>query len=221
MLRVPTLESVLCYTTDLQPPGVAPLCLLFTTSSRSVESATRLSVVVHDYRHLEETPTENVLRRGSRRADHANAQRLTKHYAVSRSTNQAFANSLSGGKSPPALHPYNSRQRKALAMEQDLEARHGGNQRYLLPTANVGASEGLSATSVQQTGTNTVMNPFLTSLWPQHPENMTLLPRMLAPQRPRTDSWRRMQLTSPPVTSLSMSLWCAYPYDPPVSATAH
>jgi len=106
-------------------------------------------------------------------------------------------------------------------MEQDLEARHGGNQRYFLPTVNGGASEELSATSVQQTGTNIVMNPFLTSLWPQHPENMTLLPRMLAPERPRIDSWRHMQLTSPPVTSLSLSLWYAYPYDSPVSTTAH
>jgi len=91
-------------------------------------------------------------------------------------------------------------------MEQDLEARHGGTQLYLLTTAN-GAEE-LSATSVQQAGTPIIMNPFLTRLWPQHPENMTLLPAQLASQRPRTDSWRRMQLTSPPVTSLSMSLWC-------------
>jgi len=103
-------------------------------------------------------------------------------------------------------------------MEQDLEARHGGTIRYLSPTAN-GASEELPATSVQQTGTAIIMNPFLTRLWPQHPENMTLLPALLASSRPRTDSWRRMHLTSPPVTSLSMSLWyvTANPYNPPVS----
>ena len=93
-------------------------------------------------------------------------------------------------------------------MEQNLKARHGGTQLYLLLTPTEGASEELSATSVQQADTPIIMNPFLTRLWPQHPENMTLLPAQLASQRPRTDSWRRMQLTSPPVTSLSMSLWC-------------
>ena len=96
-------------------------------------------------------------------------------------------------------------------MEQNLEARHGGNILYQLPTANANVAaetEELSVAAVHQQGTSIVLNPFLTRLWPQHPENMTLLPAMLAFPRPRTDSWRRMQLTSPPVTSLSMSLWC-------------
>ena len=124
----------------------------------------------------------------------------------------------------PALHPYTSRQREALAMGQNLEARHGGNILYQLPAANVAAeTKELSVAFLHQQGTNIVLNPFLTRLWPQHPENMTLLPAMLAPARLRTDSWRRMQLTSPPVTSLSTSLWCeaAHPYDPPVSAPTH
>ena len=54
-----------------------------------------------------------------------------------------------GGKPSPALRPYTSRQRKTLAMEQDLEARRGGTGLCVFPTAN-GASEELSATSVQQ-----------------------------------------------------------------------
>ena len=107
-------------------------------------------------------------------------------------------------------------------MEQNLEARHGGNILYQFPTANVATeTEELSVAAVHHKGTSIVLNPFLTRLWPQHPENMTLLPRMLAPERPRIDSWRHMQLTSPPVTSLSLSLWYAYPYDSPVSTTAH
>jgi len=90
-------------------------------------------------------------------------------------------------------------------MEKDLEARHGGSGLYLLTTAK--GPEELSSAAVQQTGLSIIMNPFLTHLWPQNPENMTLIPAMFASERPQTDSWRRMQLTSPPVTSLSMSLW--------------
>ena len=105
----------------------------------------------------------------------------------------------------PALHPYNSRQREAHAMEKDLEARHGGSGLYMLTTAK--GAEDFSSAAVQETGLSIIMNPFLTHLRPQNSENMTLIPAMFASGRPQTDSWRRMQLTSPPVTSLSMSLW--------------
>lgn len=53
-----------------------------------------------------------------------------------------------------------------------------------------------------------ICNPFLTKFWPQNPTNMTLLPENFACDLPREHSWRRMQLTSPPVLCVGMNLWC-------------
>ncbi|GAB7332228.1 hypothetical protein MBLNU13_g04082t1 [Cladosporium sp. NU13] len=97
----------------------------------------------------------------------ASERKLHQRIILAAGPGELIVSARKGGKIPPALHPYNSNQRKALAMEQDLEACHGGTQLYLLPTATGGVSEELSATSVQQkTGTDIIMNPFLTPLAP-------------------------------------------------------
>jgi hypothetical protein len=57
-------------------------------------------------------------------------------------------------------------------------------------------------------GVQIICNPFLTKFWPQNPTNMTLLPGRFACDLPREHSWRRMQLTSPPVLCVGMNLWC-------------
>lgn len=78
---------------------------------------------------------------------------------------------------------------------------------YLLKTSD-GTTKELSAAELKKNGVKIICNPFLTRLWPQNRENMTLDPAKFAREFPRAYSWRRMFITSPSVTSLSMSLWC-------------
>jgi hypothetical protein len=108
-------------------------------------------------------------------------------------------------------------------MEQDMSARHGGSGLYLFKTSD-GTTQELSAEEVQQAGVEIICNPFMTRFWPQNLENMTLIPVKYACTFPRAHSWRRMLLTSPPITSLSMSLWSVLPFsllnihcDPPTN----
>ena len=97
-----------------------------------------------------------------------------------------------------------------------MEARHGGAGRYLLTTSD-GDSKELSASEVHEAGVEIICNPFFTRLWPQNQDNMTLIPVKFACTFPRAHSWRRMLLTSPPITYLSMSLWyvntMSFPYN--------
>jgi hypothetical protein len=98
----------------------------------------------------------------------------------------------------PALNPCNSSQRGALEMQQCM-----GGGVYLLTTSD-GTKNEFSASEVQQKGVQIIYNPFLTELWPQHPDNMTLLPVMAARNFPRAHLWRRMQLTSPPTIDIGI-----------------
>lgn len=91
-------------------------------------------------------------------------------------------------------------------MEQKMFASYEGTSLYLF-TDSDGTTKELSVTEVQQKGVDIICNPFLTRFWPQNEENMTLIPVKFACNFPRVRSWRRMQLTSPPITSLSMTLW--------------
>jgi hypothetical protein len=98
-------------------------------------------------------------------------------------------------------------------MEQDRATRPGGARIYLF-TTSTGTTEELSTAEVSQKRLEVICNPFLAEFWPQDPENMTLLPVKDACNLPRTHSWRRMQLTSPPIKSLSMNLWYIPPFEP-------
>jgi hypothetical protein len=105
-------------------------------------------------------------------------------------------------------------------MEQDMSARHGGTGRYLLKTSD-GTTQELSAEELQQQGVDIICNPFLLRLWLQNPENMTLIPIKFACTFPREQSWRRMLLTSPPITSLSMTLWYTRSHSSTFVSTTH
>ena len=87
-----------------------------------------------------------------------------------------------------------------------MEQRMGGDGLHLITTSD-GTQKELPAADVQALGVQIICNPFLVRLWPQNPENMTLIPVTFACNFPREHSWRRMQITSPPITSLSMNLW--------------
>jgi hypothetical protein len=84
------------------------------------------------------------------------------------------------GEPHSAVHPYNSRQRDALKMEQ----RMGGGGLFLLTTPD-GTKKELAAPEVHGLGVQIICNPFLLLLWPQHPDNMTLLPVKFACDFPR------------------------------------
>jgi hypothetical protein len=97
-----------------------------------------------------------------------------------------------------------------------MEQRMGGGGPFLLTTSD-GLKKEFAADEVRQMGVQIICNPFLLRLWPQHPDNMILLPVKFACNFPREHSWRRMQITSPSMTSLSMTIWCVQPL---FSATA-
>lgn len=121
------------------------------------------------------------------------------------------AEHYAGKKLLPALRPYNSSQRDALKMERKMSATYEGTGLYLFFDSD-GTTNELSVTEVQQKGVDIICNPFLTRFWPHIEQNMTLIPVKFACTFPRTHSWRRMLLTSPPITSLSMGLWYIIPF---------
>ena len=90
-----------------------------------------------------------------------------------------------------------------------MEQRMGGGGLFLVTTSD-GTKKKLPAEEVQQMGVQIICNPFLLRLWPQHPDYMTLLPAKFACNFSREHSWRRMQIPSPPTTSLSMTIWCVH-----------
>jgi hypothetical protein len=117
----------------------------------------------------------------------------------------AFANAPTSATGEPhaAIHPYTQNLRDFLKKQQEW----GGGRLYLLMTPD-GTKKEVSAPEVQHMGVQIICNPFLTKFWPQNPTNMTLLPERFACDLPREQSWRRMQLTSPPVLCVGMNLWC-------------
>lgn len=83
-----------------------------------------------------------------------------------------------------------------------------GSEPYTF-TGSHGVAKELSTMELEQTGAQIILNPFFTSLWPQDPSNMSSSPYFTVSNGPesQTASWRRMYLTSPPITSVGMSLW--------------
>ena len=70
-----------------------------------------------------------------------------------------------------------------------------------------GESKEMRASELETQGIPIIISPFFTLLWPQDPKNQTLKPRMAMSNTAKSASWRRMQLTSPPMLQLDMSLW--------------
>lgn len=72
-------------------------------------------------------------------------------------------------------------------------------------------TEEKSAADLESAKVAMILNPFFTKLWPQDPTNMTLKPYITARTDNKAASWRRMQLTSPPILQLDMSVWYTKP----------
>lgn len=87
-----------------------------------------------------------------------------------------------------------------------MEKRSFESGLYLVTDA-AGKAQKLSPSKAEQAGAQIILNPFFTSLWPQDPTNMTLSPRLTVANSVPTASWRRMQVTSPPSTFVSMNMW--------------
>lgn len=108
-----------------------------------------------------------------------------------------------GETSYSGIQPRNEGQRGAAKMEKrSFEA-----GRYLVTTSD-GETKELSPSETEKAGLQIILNPFFTSLWPQDPTNMTLLPRVILPTScSRAASWRRMHITSPPATIVGLNMW--------------
>lgn len=78
-----------------------------------------------------------------------------------------------------------------------------GSPTYLVQNTSTGAVEDKSVLQLK----NVILNPFFTKLWPQDPTNMTYNPYITVAADNNSASWRRMQLTSPPMKQLDMNLW--------------
>jgi len=70
-----------------------------------------------------------------------------------------------------------------------------------------GSSHVVEAAEVEKAGLYVIVNPFFTSLWPQDPKNMTSSPFITTPASQKMASWRRMQLTSPPILRVGLQVW--------------
>ncbi|KAK4555320.1 hypothetical protein LTR86_007617 [Recurvomyces mirabilis] len=106
-----------------------------------------------------------------------------------------------------AIQPRNDRQVEA----NQTEKRGTSETSTYLVTAASGSLDETTAAEIESKGEHIVLNPFFTSLWTQDPTNMTLSPSIKTLITSKTASWRRMQLTSPPVQSISMSVWYTKP----------
>jgi len=82
----------------------------------------------------------------------------------------------------------------------------GGGSLHLVYTDPGSTKEAQASVLVAQ-GSNIILNPFVTSLWPQDPTNMTSSPHITVPTTVKGASWRRMQLTSPPIVQADLHLW--------------
>ncbi|KAK4889199.1 hypothetical protein LTR27_011957 [Elasticomyces elasticus] len=112
------------------------------------------------------------------------------------------------------VQPRNDGQRSAVAMTKS-PAMSGGGGVYLDKLAPTPREEAQTkeayAIDLEKRGEQIILNPFFTSLWPQNPTNMTSCPRITTSHLPKTASWRRMQLTSPPMLQVDISLWYTKP----------
>ncbi|KAK3111476.1 hypothetical protein LTR53_013242 [Teratosphaeriaceae sp. CCFEE 6253] len=105
----------------------------------------------------------------------------------------------------PAIQPRNTSQLEHMKMTKSPAMSGPGPLHITINCA--GAKEEVSAARLEADGIPIILNPFFTSIWPQDPTNMTSSPHGTAPATPISASWRRMQLTSPPVTRVDMHLW--------------
>lgn len=103
------------------------------------------------------------------------------------------------------IQPRNKKQRDHNEMTKSMS---GGGSLHLVATG-LGTPKEVQATELEKAGDPIVLNPFFTSLWPQDRTNMTSSPRISLPASAfhPTASWRRMQLTSPPILQVDTSVW--------------
>ena len=107
------------------------------------------------------------------------------------------------------IHPRNASQLDHAKMSKNPAMSGGGPLHIMLRERNSGSTKEVQAAELEKTGTPIILNPFFTSIWPQDPTNMTSSPYLTtaASASPQTASWRRMQLTSPPVLQVDLNLW--------------
>jgi len=117
---------------------------------------------------------------------------------------------LDGNRPYMGIQPRNDGQRSTVSMTKSPAMSDGGGV-YLDKLASTPKEEAqikeAYAIDLEKRGEQIILNPFFTSLWPQHPTNMTSCPYVRTSQSPKTASWRRMQLTSPPMLQVDISLW--------------
>ncbi|KAK5111587.1 hypothetical protein LTR85_011816 [Meristemomyces frigidus] len=114
----------------------------------------------------------------------------------------------------PGIQPRNKSQLSHMEMTKN-PAMSGGGPLHLITTAS-GSTKEVQAADIGKaggSGTPIIVNPFFTSLWPQNPTNMTSCPYITvtnsssAGKTTPSPSWRRMQLTSPPILQVDLNLW--------------
>ena len=108
-----------------------------------------------------------------------------------------------------AIAPRNKKQLDHAEMTKH-PAMSGGGPLHLVNTAS-GSTEEKQAAQLDQAKIPIILNPFFTKLWPQQPTNMTNKPYITVSIANQTASWRRMQLISPPMLQLDMSVWYTNP----------
>lgn len=89
----------------------------------------------------------------------------------------------------------------------------GGLYHVIVSTS--GGKSTASATALEKDKKQIILNPFFTLIWPQDPTNMTLSPYTAYGKKSdfhnKQASWRCMQVTSPPVVRLDLSVWITKP----------
>ncbi|KAK3625766.1 hypothetical protein LTR22_023420 [Elasticomyces elasticus] len=123
---------------------------------------------------------------------------------------RGFVEGAAGNRPYMGIQPRNDGQRSTVSMTKSPAMSDGGGV-YLDKLASTPKEEAqikeAYAIDLEKRGEQIIFNPFFTSLWPQHPTNMTSCPYVRTSQSPKTASWRRMQLTSPPMLQVDISLW--------------
>ena len=110
-----------------------------------------------------------------------------------------------------AIEPRNKSQKDHATMIKG-PAMSGSGPLHVIFTES-GETKEEYASELEKKNISIILNPFFTKLWPQDPKNMTNCPyNMHIPSdNNEAASWRRMQLTSPPLLELDMSLWITKP----------
>ena len=112
-----------------------------------------------------------------------------------------------GNKTAMAIIPRNKSQLEHAEM---IKRNGGAGPLHLVTTAPDNLEEKQTA-ELNQAEIPIILSPFFTKLWPQDPTNMTSKPYITVSTQNQTASWRRMQLTAPPMLQLDMSAWYTNP----------